>query len=123
MKQKPRRGSAGLALGATGLFGVLAHLFGDGGNVTASDAHYLAMIGSLILGLAPYLIEKIVDVLNARTGGNFSDTGDAILAAIGDGRITRDEIKQVLDAGVDDIGDLFSDSDTIPQPEEEGGTS
>ena len=108
MKKKPRRGSAGIGLGG-GLFAALLSF--ENGAVPDSDFeakmwHYAI---AAVVTIGPFLIEKVTDWLNARTGANFTDTGDAIVAAIGDGNVTRAEVKQIVSAAVDDTADLFND--------------
>ena len=100
---KPRRGSAGLAIGGGGFAYLLSQTGLLSGELT--QGHWLALAGSLAIALVPYVTEKLFDWLHARTGIDLADTQQAIRQATADGVVTRAEIKSTAGAAIDDVYD------------------
>ena len=92
--------------------GATAHSGGAFGSDGELSVYHVIVIGiSMASTIAGYAFE----------GWRDSRVAVAIAKATADGTVTRDEGKQVIGAAVDDIADLFSDPDTVPQKPEEGG--
>ena len=113
-----RRATQAQAVPAAGIIGVLLEAAGTFGSEAGFDTPHMVVLGiSIFYGVAMYALEKWGDVNFNRT-----DTAKAIKAGLSDGTWDTQDTKNVADAAIDDISDLFSDPDTDTQgPQEEGG--